>query len=758
MGSVVDHPWVAILFVVALTGLSTLGYRDPHFFEKWISTDNAVLTEDEQTSNAAPTQQRRRAAVTVDPIRLMDADSMLLIQSDNFFTTSGVRAMRRIVERLEALDYVQSVMWMDRVPIMNIFGLPEPILPRGDGSNALLQASKRKALAHPLVLGQFLSADAKSQLLLVRVEWLFVTEDSDVTTRLIDVARQAIAEEPKFQAEVQVTGRVPLYLDARASHDDNQLRYQLVGYGVIFITALVLFRGPSAVLIVALAPALGVFWTLGILRFFDLQDNPFNDVILPTLLSLVGLTDGVHMMIQIRHHRAAGMAPKDAARLGAREVGVACFLTSLTTAIGLGSLGLARHEIVKEFGWCCVIGVGMTLISVLIVIPLACSTFLGRGIHRGHHTGMIQKHLTKIGVIVDWSVRWKKSVSALAIGSTLLFGAIALRLQPDERNQTGLPEGSASVQAIRAMDVAFGGLERGAVDIRWNADVPDGSETILRVLQEVDEALRREQLIGHPLSLATLVAALPGSGADGGRLAMADLLPPPLKFAFYNPEEAYANVSFRVQDIGIAKYAPVFERLETSLAEIAAKHPGFTLEMSGSAVRRWRDLFRIVTDLATSLGTASVIIFIVLTIAYRSLRIGLISIVPNVFPLAITGAIMVYLGQSLEMVSVCAFTICLGIAVDDTIHFMTRHLECTSETKHLERAVHRAFVSVGTALITTTVVLVAGFATVLWSDSREHLIFAWMGISTFLSALFADLFFLPALLVQFGPKPPQGDN
>ena len=139
-----------------------------------------------------------------------------------------------------------------------------------------------------------------------------------------------------------------------------------------------------------------------------------------------------------------------------------------------------------------------------------------------------------------------------------------------------------------------------------------------------------------------------------------------------------------------------------------------------------------------------------LAVVYRSLRLGLISIVPNVFPLAITGTLLWLFGQSLEIVSVCAFTVCLGIAVDDTIHFLTRYREEECKTEDRRLAIRRSFVGVGTALIMTTVVLIIGFSTALLSDSRDHRIFAIMGILTIGSALFADLVFLPALLLRFG--------
>jgi predicted RND superfamily exporter protein len=243
--------------------------------------------------------------------------------------------------------------------------------------------------------------------------------------------------------------------------------------------------------------------------------------------------------------------------------------------------------------------------------------------------------------------------------------------------------------------------------------------------------------------------ALPGEGNPSDRMSLLELLPPPLKRAYYTPEQRIANVTFRLQDIGIAQYGPVFERIEAQIQPIVADHPEFTIALRGGAVWRWKNLYQIVIDLAKSLGTAGLVIFVVLTVVYRSVRLGLISLVPNLFPLAATGTLLLLFGQHLEIVSVCAFTVCLGIAVDDTIHFLTRFQEESAKSDDPSVAIRAAFVGVGTALIMTTIVLVVGFAAALMSDARDHRIFAMMGILTIASALFADLVFLPALLLRY---------
>ncbi len=745
---VVDHPFVATLLLVVMTAFSTLGHVDPEFFERITAESQAV---EEPTEASGDTS---RKLPDVEPIQVGRGDVVLVAEADDFFTPAAADAMRAAVDAIEALPQVGSVFWMDRAPVMNIFGLREPILPRATASAARFVDAKERALAHPLVGGQLLSADGQTAMLLVGLDWLFITSDAQCTSEIREAAQAAAATVPGADIRFRITGNVPLRLRDANMTRGNERKYQFIGYGMALVCAWVLFRGWEAVLIVALAPTFGVYWTMGILPLVGMGGNPFNAVVVPVLLVMVGFTDGVHMMVQIRRHRAAGLPPKEATRSAIHEVGLACWLTSLTTGIGFGSLMLAHHELVREFGTSCVIGVLATFLAVVMIVPLASASPLGRNVHRGHGHNLVDQHLGRLSVVIDMVLARQRGYAIAGILITLALGAVTLTLRPDQRRTSGLPSSTEEAQALAHIDQVFGGMETAQVVVRWSPEVPDGDGQIGEVVAEVEAAVREEPLLGSPLSLSRLLEALPGEGTVGERMSLIELLPPPLKRGYYVPENREAFVTFRVQDIGIAAYSEVFERLQTRLDAIATMHPGFSWELDGSAARRWRDLYRIVLDLATSLGTAIVIIFVVLTIAYRSLRIGLLSIIPNLFPLVATGTALVLVGQNLELVSVCSFTVCLGIAVDDTIHFLTRFQEEQARGGSRDAAIRRAFVGVGTALVMTTVVLMLGFATAMLSDSRAHQIFAAMGIMTIGTALLADLLFLPALLARFAPEGP----
>ena len=343
----------------------------------------------------------------------------------------------------------------------------------------------------------------------------------------------------------------------------------------------------------------------------------------------------------------------------------------------------------------------------------------------------------------------------MTIGLFAALGAVTLRLQPDDRKANILPPGSPAQRALDQIDTAMGGLDVCSADLQWTGD--PAPEEVADVLGEVDRILAAEPLLGHPLSVCRLVDALPGEGPARERMDLLDLLPPPLKDTLYNPVARTARVTFRVPDRGTVACKPTFERVDEGLRRIEAAHPGFALTLSGEPIMRWRDLYQVVIDLARSLGTAAFEILVVMVVAFRSLRLGLIAIVPNMLPLAAAGGWMVLTGQPLDIVSVCALTVCLGIAVDDTIHFLSRYRYELDQGLDKQTAIRQAFAEVGTGMIMTTIVLVAGFSSVFASDSRDHRAFASLGVVTLGIALLCDLFCLPALVAVFD-RPPKASS
>ena len=746
--------WLASLIIVIFSVIALGGYVAPD----WVVQRLNQLTTSEpepEIDDAEDQLDSDEDFVPPPVVKTFEFENygsaILVVRTDSLFSQQGTVAIRDVVDSIQRLDYVNDVLWVDKIPPLNLFGLNESLLPRETAPQAAFDNARKKAREHPLVNGRLISDDGKTLVMILEIDYLFVESDAVFTHELRETAESAAARHPDVEMDFMVTGGPAVYLTAVQNQEENRIKYQAIAYAIILILSMILFRGIIAVIVVAMAPAFGIFWTTGMIRYLELQMNPFNDVVLPVLVALIGFTDGVHLMVQIRRERMNGLGPFEAAQEGLRKVGLACFLTSLTTAIGFGSLYLAENELVREFGMCSVLGVGLAFISVILTIPLACSTPLGQRIHRGYGKGFVDQNISRISVIIDFVLKHRAWVSVVGILLSITLFAVSMTLRPDSREADILPPSSEPVKALRIMDETMGGLQEVTIHIEWTGDQgldhDEYEDRLFTVLEEIDKSLKKEELIGHPVSIYNLLVALPGDSDVKQKVSMLELLPPSLKRTFYIPESRYATVTFRCQDLGIARYGPVFERIETRLQTLQGDD--FSITLYGDIIYRWRNIYQIVVDLVKSLGTAAIIIFVILSVVYRSLRIGLISIMPNLFPLCVAGTYLVATGQMLEVVTVCAFTCCLGIAVDDTIHFLTRYVEEKRETKDESLAIRRAFVSVGTALVITTLVLVSGFLTVLTSETRDHRVFASMGAITVAAALFGDLVFLPAVLARF---------
>lgn len=764
-----------ITVLVCLTALALVGYTNPALITNWFESKEFVSAPNAKISQVAFQSSRgdQPDRATTSPYRIDGGDCVLVARlnedsPDDFFNGDALAVMRSVAEGLQAMPQVAGIRWLDNIPDFNLFGLSGTLLPSENASARRLAMARKDVLSNPLAVGQLISSDGTTMLMLIEIDWFFVRSDEAITEQIRQKAEsitnlvleqrasatgklnQSIDSTNQLSSdsiEFLLTGEAPLHLMTANNHVRDTVKYQLIGYSIMLLSALFLFRGFSAVCLVALAPALGVFWTLGMLRFFDLQDNPFNDIIVPVLIALVGLADAVHLMVEVRQQRAGGLPARTAGRQAVARVGFACLLTSVTTGIGFVSLTWAHHEIVRQFGWCCVIGVSLTFISVLTVIPLGCRSPLGRRLHIGLGKSTIDRQLKRIGPVVDWVLKRDKFVSRIAIALTVGLVAVSLQLEPDEKRYSGLSESGEAAIALRHLDRSLGGLEFGSVDIWWTAETSEAE--VLQVIQKSGDILRDEPLMGNPVGLHRLLAALPGDGDPAERMSLLDLLPPSLKRAFYRPEDQHAAIQFRIQDLGIAAYGPTFTRVEERLRQLDETNSEFSINLAGDAVWRWKNVYQVVTDLTRSLGTASIVIGIMMTLVYRSLRIGLISIVPNVLPLAATGAILYATGQYLEITIVCVFTICLGIAVDDSIHFLSRYQEESRGGGKHDEIIRRAFTGVGSALLMTTIVLVAGLGSAILGDSRDARIFGIMGCLTLSSALLADILLLPALLHRF---------
>ena len=190
-------------------------------------------------------------------------------------------------------------------------------------------------------------------------------------------------------------------------------------------------------------------------------------------------------------------------------------------------------------------------------------------------------------------------------------------------------------------------------------------------------------------------------------------------------------------------------RTEERAAELF--RPPSSFRVTGRSLLALRAMRNVVRDMLVSLFSAFGIIFLAVSLMYRSLRVGLISMVPNVIPLVVTMGFMGLMGITLRTSTLIIFSVSLGIAVDDTIHYITRFREELSRTGDYTASMHRALRSAGRAIVITTLIMIAGFIVFLSSDFKASQDFGLLASITIASALIGSLLFLPAAINVIKP-------
>ncbi len=385
-------------------------------------------------------------------------------------------------------------------------------------------------LQNPLIRDQLLSRDGRTMLMPVIFK--------DHRRQTIDAA-SALARESLEKAglRVRLTGVVPLFHAYRKAFEQDHKRIQLIGYVLVFVLAMIIFRRPSAIAIACSGSVLGVLWTLGLLNLLGEPRNDLSDIILPVMLMMVGFTDGVHLVVHLRRERAAGLGAVEAARATVKQVGAACFLTSLTTAIGFGSLMVSDSEIIRSFGRAAALGVMFTFVAVICVIPLLSVSWVGRRLHAGLERDLVGRNMRRLTWLVDFVLARPKLVASFGVVLTLALTLLALRLQPDDRLRDRIPHSAEAWQALDHCDREFGGVRYVQAVVEWPERARPSQ--IWNVIKQSEQLLTEEPLIRGAMSIRLWLSALPG-GDTWLKLPLAYGVPPDVRRQFWRPEQRRA--------------------------------------------------------------------------------------------------------------------------------------------------------------------------------------------------------------------------
>ena len=658
-------------------------------------------------------------------------------RSGDIFDAESLTALESLAGRLRAIEGVDDVRSIFDIRRQGTAGVVLPVIPRtSDPLDAeSLARAKARASGHPLVAGHLLSADASSSLLLVQ---LSATADRPPASSAVVAGIEAVLAESapaEGPLALELTGLPALREQATRALRHDMLMFNSIGLVLAVLLSAVVARSLRSTVVASLPPFIGAIWALGTLGLLGAPVNILTSVV-PSLALVVGTCDSIHFIEDMRRSARRGIDPLAASSGAIRRIGMACGLTSIVTAIGFASLAVARIEAVRTFGIAAAIGALASFMAVTLLTPLIASTRFCSGLRLGRSSPLAGR---VANVLAALSVRHARPLVVLACSLTAALAFIGSGLDADTRIIDSLPSGAPASQTLARVDAEFGGVMGVDVVVEWPVDVDWRDPAVLDALALAEAAVGREAGISRTISLSTVAAGMPPRVRR--RLdvdSVSDLV---------SPESRMALVRARVADLGSRRLEEIYDRVDASLARLEQDRPGWRFRLAGMSVVSARNIRQLVRDLGSSLMVEVLVIGCILAVAFRSPLAGIVSMLPNIFPLVVIAALLVITGRSLDPATVIVFNVCLGLAVDDTVHVLSALTRNRKEGVSIGSAVRRAVSEMGNAVVIGGVVLTVGFAAVTASSVPSLAGFGVLACAAVASATVAELLFLPALLV-----------
>ncbi|MEL6672916.1 MAG: MMPL family transporter [Bacteroidota bacterium] len=517
------------------------------------------------------------------------------------------------------------------------------------------------------------------------------------------------------------------------------------------------FRSFSGVLLPLLIILLAVSWTLGTLSFFGGSLNTLT-VLTPSIIAIVSLSDVIHLMNRFQEELVLGEGIASALHLALGDIGKAIFLTSLTTAFGFLSLGYADIRPFVEFGLFTALGVFYAWFLTIFLLPL----FLNRFLRLRPASHPRADHLQ---AFIKRAYGWVKNRPRLILlfTSLLILAAVLgmMRLQVNAYLFDELKADDAYSQSLQFFEEEFSGIRPLTIylDRKDGAHLmqPDSWEKLDSLEQYLWEnyeirsfyalttqvkRLNRALQNGHPKafripSSATrveLITQVMDTIYD--QLGMRSILTRDYKTGL---------IEAKLSDPGSAIITQRNEALEQYMGKLFPSGQ-YEVRLTGQAHIWDKSNFIITRNLGWGLLTALGLVALLMGLLFRSGSMLFIALVPNLLPLLGVAGLMGWLGIGLNLSTAIIFTIAFGIAVDDTIHFLSRFRSELKKGQGGAIAIKRTYMSTGKAILLTSILLVFGFGLLLFS-SFQTTFRSGLFISLALGlAVIADLFLLPILL------------
>jgi len=738
-------PWLSALLVVVFSALALVGVmrlKVDDSLSELFRTNTPEFHRYEEIDRLFPSSEY---------------DVLVVIEGADLLKRDKLAAVNATMVDLQLADGVNGL-----VSMLSARGKPDPTgyappvvpddLPEGPAYDAMIQTLK----SNEIVAGKFLSDDGTLALAVISLDRAHVEERgaASVIGGIRETAEKGL-EGTGLKA--QLTGAPVMQLEIRNAVERDRLVYNGLGFLFGAAIAYAFFRRISLTLIAVAGPSIAILWTLGMVGGLDFRLNLFINVITPLIL-VSGFSDSMHLVFAIRRDIMAGVDRVTAARNAILDVAPACLLTAMNAAIAIVSFAFAESALIRTFGLAALLAIGISYIAVAVVVPTLAALL----IRRETAPLVSQEPNTDGGIgvlgrvteaIVRTVIRVPLAWSLAGLAAVVITGHAYTQLVPQYRLADQVPDKEQALAATGRLDQKLTGANPVHVMIRWQGAADLYDKATLGTIAAAHEVLEKTAGLGNVWSLESLRRWL----ADAGDTRVATVksyvkvLPDHLVRRFIAEGEHAVLVTGRLPDIDASEILPVVERVDRALDEVRKAHPGYEISVTGLPAIAARNSARLIGELNWGLVGDMFIIFIFLGLALRSVLAGATSILPSLFPIFFTGAILHWSGEGLQFASIIGITVAFSLAIDSTIHFLNRfRLEesrpgVSSTHEALIRTVHH----IGPVIVLTTIVLALGLGVTILSHLPSLRLFGRLAGLCLFASLIGQLVILPATIALF---------
>lgn len=691
-----------------------------------------------------------------------DNDYLLIALGRNpdIFDSAFLVAANSLNENLKNLDRVdKTVSLLDlEEPRLNPFGIRYRRILDWENQEALNASEETILVSSSQWKGNLVNEKGNYLLIILKNQQRISKEDGDLLYQQI----KNLVEDSGI-IDYHIAGKI------RAQGEFVQLMQEEFSFflgisGLLIVLLLVsIFRTWWGVLVPLVVLFFGIIWTIALSLYFG-KPLDVMSVMQPTILAVVGLAVLIHFFNQYLTQIRNGFKKDDAIQKSFSELSLAVFLTSFTTALGFVSLYFTNIPSLKFFGLFTGIGVMLMFFAVIWIAPgmlYLLTPFKVSGIDPFSimwRNGMRRAFL--------WTMSYFKLIFGVFVFLTILSGIGLSKLQVNGYILDDLPENNSLKGEFEFFDKEFGGSKPLEISLETG---PEGSDLmqfeVLKEQEKLENFVKETFNTSAIVSPLALVKSLNKATNGGNEKAytvpsqgqLKRILPYMEKAIETIPVQILASdlksgrISTRTEDMGSLESGRMKTKLEEFLkTEI---NPGL-LEVRITGTSHLIDISHesVTAQMAKGLGLAFVIVAVIIGFLFRSWKMALMALVPNIIPLVWVCGIMYLFGIELKLTTSIIFTVAFGIAVDDTIHFMTKLNVELAKGKSWLYAIKSTYLETGKAIILTSLVLVFGFSVLTLSEFGVTFYSGLLISTALVFALLADLILLPVLLVMLKNK------